>query len=83
MLIIINIIQMIYETFLEPWNEFHINDNSFQIFHRNNKTVMRDDKNNTQMNNQSNGNQKDESNLRRSNRRHIPNPRYYNSYMIN
>ena len=74
---------MIYETFLEPWNELHINDNSFQIFHRNNKTVMRDDKNNTQMNNQSNGNQKDESNLRRSNRRHIPNPRYYNSYMIN
>ena len=34
----------------------NVNDNSFQIFHRNNKTVMRDDENNTQMNNHSNGN---------------------------
>ena len=31
-----------------------INDYSFEIFHRNNETVMGDDKNNTQMNNKSN-----------------------------
>ena len=31
-----------------------INDHLFEIFHRNNETVMGDDKNNTQMNNKSN-----------------------------
>ena len=38
-----------FETALEKWNEFHeisdiynhINDNSFQIFHKNNEIVMR------------------------------------------
>lgn len=46
---------------------------------------MRDDENKTQkrhMNNQSNGNQQDESNLKRSNRRRVQNPRYYNRDMI-
>ena len=60
-----------------------INDNFFQIFLRTNETVMRDDENNTHMNNQSNGNHEDENNLRRSNRRHVANPRYYNRDVIN
>ena len=46
------------ETFLVPRNKFHkisdmyidINDHSFQIFHRNNETVMGDDENNKQIN---------------------------------
>ena len=41
----------------------NINDNSLQIFYRNNETVMRGDKNNSQMNNQSNDNLEEKNNF--------------------